>query len=132
VDPTIVVAGIAAIVAVFSAWTVFRSSGKATNVNERATELAWVKEIRQDAADARKDIDALQDQVRQLTRQLAVVTREAEHWVSQYQFLHRTIWRDGITLIRLRAIVGPLPEGVPAPAEPPSSRLLLPGEDDVT
>src|SRR4051812_33957103 len=107
-DPTVIVASISAVAAVWCGFMVFRSSGKSTTVNERAAELAWVKEIRQDAADARKDIDALQDQVRQLTRQLAVVTREAEHWIAEYQFLHRTIWRDGISLGRLREIVGPV------------------------
>jgi peptidoglycan hydrolase CwlO-like protein len=130
VDPTVLVAIISAAAAIWCGFMVFKSSGQATNVNERAAELAWVKEIRQDAADARKDIDALQDQVRQLTRQLSVVTREAEHWIAEYQFLHRTIWREGISLIRLREIVGPVVIGEAAGPPTEGSRMHRP--DDVT
>lgn len=129
-EPTVLVAIISAAAAVFCGWMVFRSSGKATDINERAAELAWVKEIRADAAEARRDIDALQDQVRTLTRQLAVVTREAEHWIAEYQFLHRTIWRDGIQIDRLREIVGPL-RADPMP-EAPANEKRLHREDDIT
>lgn len=98
----------------FCAVLVWRSSRRAnavqaaaTDVNARAAELAWVKEVRQDAKEAREDVEALQEQVRTLSRQLAVVTREAEHWIAQYQFVHRTAWRPGMTLEQLRAILGP-------------------------
>lgn len=106
-DTTVAVAGISAAAAVFSGFLVWRSSGRATDVNARAAELAWVKEIRQDAKEAREDVEALQEQVRVLSRQLAVVTREAEHWITRYQFVHRTAWRAGITLDQLREILGP-------------------------
>ncbi len=106
-DTSIWVAVIAASSAVFSGVLVWRSSGRATDVNERAAELAWVKEIRQDASDARKDVEALQEQVRILTRQLSVVTREAEHWIAQYQLVHRTAWRPGVTVDQLRELLGP-------------------------
>lgn len=113
-DATVAVAGISAGAAVFSGFLVWRSSGRATDVNARAAELAWVKEIRQDAKDAREDVEALQAQVRTLTRQLSVVTREAEHWITRYQFVHRTAHRPGITLEQLREILGPDAEQAPA------------------
>lgn len=113
-DTSVVVAVIAAASSMFCGVLVWRSSRKATavqadatDINARAAELAWVKEIRQDAKDAREDVEALQEQVRSLSRQLAVVTREAEHWIAQYQFVHRTAWRPGITLEQLRQILGP-------------------------
>jgi hypothetical protein len=109
VDTPIVVAlialGTAAVTAVF-AW---RSSGRATDVNERAAELAWVKEIRQDAIDARKDVEALQAKVQTLSRQVDTITREAEYWMQQYQLVHRTVWRRGMTLERVRDFLGPEP-----------------------
>lgn len=113
-DASVIVAGISATSALICGVLVWRSSRRATNVqaqgvdvSARTAELAWVKEIRQDAKDAREDVEALQEQVRTLTRQLAVVTREAEHWIAQYQFIHRTAWRPGITLEQLRQILGP-------------------------
>lgn len=106
-DTPVAVAVISAAAAVFSGVLVWRSSGRATDVNERAAELAWVKEIRQDAKDAREDVEALQEQVRALSRQLSVVTREAEHWIAQYQLVHRTAWRTGVTLEQVRDLLGP-------------------------
>ena len=105
-DAPVVVAVISSVVTAFSGVLVWRASGRATDVNARAAELAWVKEIRQDAGDARKDVAALQEQVRTLTRQLSVVTREAEHWIAQYQLVHRTAWRPGVTLDQLRELLG--------------------------
>lgn len=113
-ETSVAVAIIAALSSMFCAVLVWRSSRRAnavqaaaTDVNARAAELAWVKEVRQDAKEARDEIEGLQEQVRTLSRQLAVVTREADHWIAQYQFVHRTAWRPGMTLEQLRAILGP-------------------------
>jgi hypothetical protein len=94
---------------------VFKRSGKANQLNERAGELGWVKELRQDALDTRREMEGLQDQVMNLRRQLATVTREAEHWITEYQFLHRTIWRESTSVERLRELVGPPPQDAPPP-----------------
>lgn len=91
----------------------FIRAGKANNITEKANELGWVKELRQDALDTRKEMEALQSQVQTLRRQLATVSAEADHWIAQYQALHRTIWRDSITVDRLRDYVGPVPQDPP-------------------
>lgn len=104
------ITGVAALLAgIFN----FIRAGRANDVNAKAQELGWVKELRQDALDTRKEMEALQKQVQTLRRQLATVSAEADLWIAQYHALHRTIWRDGISIGRLRDYVGPLP------AEPP-------------
>jgi peptidoglycan hydrolase CwlO-like protein len=107
VDTPVLVAIISSLSAVFCGFMVWRSSGRATNVNEQAAQLSWVKEIRQDATDARKEVEALQEQVRTLRRQLDSAIREADHWISQYQAVHRTAWRPGVTIDHLRDMLGP-------------------------
>ncbi len=86
----------------------FRSSGRATDVNARAAELGWVKELRQDTIDAREEIDQLRNQVRELRRQLDAVTREADYWINEHQTMRRHVNRPGMTLERLREMFGPL------------------------
>lgn len=116
-DASDVIAGGSVVVAGLGAFFAYRSSGAANDVSAKANELGWVKELRQDAIDTRREMDACQIQVTQLRRQLAVVTREAEHWVAEFRFIHRTVWRDGVTIERLREILGPPPhesEGGPA------------------
>lgn len=108
-DTPIVVALIALGASAVTAFFTWRASGRATNVNERTAELAWVKEIRQDAIEARKDVEAMQAKVQNLSRQLDTITREAEYWMSQYQLVHRTAWRNGMTLERVRQFLGPEP-----------------------
>ncbi len=112
-DIAIVVAIITGIPGLIAAVMVYRQAGKANDANAKAQELGWVKELRQDALDTRKEMEALQDQVMNLRRQLATVTREAEHWISEYQFLHRTIWRETTSVERLRELVGPPPQDPP-------------------
>lgn len=116
---TAVIAGIPGLVA---AILVFRSSGRATEVNARAAELTWIKELRQDALDTRKEMEILQRQVQDLRRQLTTATSMAEHWIGQYQTLHKTIWVNGINVDRLREYVGPPPLDPP----PGSNGLHLP------
>ena len=106
-DPAIVVASISGVVAAASAVLAYRSSGRATDVNEQAAQLHWVKEIRQEAADTKRELEECKGQVRDLSRQLTVVTREADHWIAQYQLVHRTAWRPGVTLAQIRDILGP-------------------------
>ena len=118
-DASDVIAGGSVVVAGIGALFAYKSSGKANDVSEKANELGWVKELRQDAIDTRREMDACQVQVTQLRRQLAVVTREAEHWVSEFQFIHRTVWRPGVTVERLREMLGPPPpENGDGPATP--------------
>jgi chromosome condensin MukBEF ATPase and DNA-binding subunit MukB len=58
--------------------------------------------------DAREEVDQLRAQVRQLQRQLDVVTREADHWIAEHQAMRRHAWRPGMTLDRLRELIGPI------------------------
>jgi hypothetical protein len=114
VDTPIVVALIALGATAVTAFFTWRASGKATDVNERNADLGWVKEIRQDAIDARKEIDALQGQLRTVSRQMDTMQKEAEYWIAQYQLVHRTAWRPGMTLDRLRELLGPDAPRTPA------------------
>jgi hypothetical protein len=125
VEPSIIAAIVSAAAAVVAALMVFRRSGQANDINGKANELGWVKELRQDALDTRKEMEALQQQVANLRRQLTLAQREAEHWVTEYQFLHRTIWRDTISVDRLRELVGPPPQEPPAPASSNGNRPNL-------
>ncbi len=82
----------------------WRTSGRA---NDRNADLGWAREIRQDAIDARKEVEALQAKVQTLSRQVDTMQREAEYWIGQYQLVHRTAHRPGMTLDRLREFLGP-------------------------
>lgn len=106
-DTPIAVALIALAASGITAFFTWRASGRATDVNERTADLAWVKEIRQDAIDARKEVEALQAQLRTVSRQMDAMQKEAEYWIAQYQLVHRTAWRPGMTLDRLRDFLGP-------------------------
>lgn len=106
-DKTIVVALIAGVPGLVAAFLVFRSSSRANDINDRAADLGWVKELRQDAHDAREEVDQLRQQVRELRRQLDAVTREADHWIAEHQTLRRQAWRPGMTIERLRELIGP-------------------------
>lgn len=114
VDTPIVVALIALAATAVTAFFTWRASTRANNVNDRATDLAWAKEIRQDAIDARKEVDALQSQIRTASRQMDAMQKEAEYWITQYQLVHRTAWRPGMTLDRLREFLGPDAPRTPA------------------
>lgn len=93
---------------IISAALTFRSSGRATDVNQQAANLAWVKELRQDANDAREEVAELRGQVRELKRQLDLVTREADHWIAEHQTMRRHAHRPGMTIDRLRELIGPV------------------------
>lgn len=99
---TALIAAGAALVAAFFSW---RASTRAT---DRQTELGWAREVRQDAIDAREEVDQLRQMVRTLQRQLEVVTREADHWIAESQTMRRHINRPGITLDRLRELFPPM------------------------
>lgn len=107
-DKTILVALIAGLPGLVASFLVYRSSGRATDVNARATELGWAKELREDAHDAREEVEQLRSQVRELRRQLDAVTREADHWIAEHQSMRRHVWRSGMTVERLRELIGPL------------------------
>lgn len=108
-DAAAVTAAGAVAVSALAAFFTFRNSGQANSVSERAGELGWVKELRQDAVDTRREMETCREEVTNLRRQLGVVTREAEHWITEYAFLHRTVWRPGVTVERLRELLGPPP-----------------------
>lgn len=103
-DTPIVVALISLGVAVVTGFFTWRTSGRA---NDRNADLNWAREIRQDAIDARKEVEALQAKVQTLSRQVEAMQRETEYWIGQYQLAHRTAWRQGMTLDRLREFLGP-------------------------
>jgi chromosome segregation ATPase len=113
VDTPTIVALIALGGTIFTGFFTFRSSGRATDVNARAAELAWVKELRGDAADARSEVQQLRTEVRELRRQLEIAQREADHWLTEHQAMRRNVNRPGMTLDRLREMFGP--------ADPPAA-----------
>lgn len=113
-DKAIVVALLALAASGITAFFAWKSSTRATDVNARAADLEWVKAIKTDASDARKEVEQLQVQLRQVSRQMEAVQREAEYWIAQYQVVHRTAWREGMTLARLRQFLGP--DAPPTPA----------------
>jgi uncharacterized protein YlxW (UPF0749 family) len=108
VDKTIVVALIAGVPGLVAAYLVYRSSRRANSVAEDQANLGWARELRQDAHDAREEVEQLRGQVRELRRQLDVVTREADHWIAEHQAMRRHTWRPGMTIDRLRELIGPI------------------------
>lgn len=110
-DTPVVVALIASGSSLVAALLVFRSSRKANAISQEQANLGWAKAIQQDASDARKEVAQLRDEVRELRRQLEVATREADHWIAEHQTMRRHVWRPGMTVERLRELIGP--------AEPP-------------
>lgn len=101
-----------AAVALVCAYLTYRASRRATDVNEQAAQLQWVKELRADANDARQEVTELRQKVANLSRELDVVTREAEQLVREMQLWRRTAWRDGMTIDRYRQFIGPESTGV--------------------
>lgn len=108
-DTPTIVALIALGGTILTAIFTFRSSTRATDVHARAAELGWVKELRQDAADARSEVAQLRTEVRELRRQLELAQREADHWLTEHTAMRRHAWRQGMTLVRLRELIGPEP-----------------------
>jgi uncharacterized protein YlxW (UPF0749 family) len=111
VDTPILVALLALVASVVTGFFTWRTSGRA---NDRNADLGWAREIRQDAIDARKEVEALQAKVATLSRQVEAMQRETEYWIGQYQLAHRTAWRSGMTLERLREFLGPDAPRTPA------------------
>lgn len=107
-DKTIVVALIAGVPGLVAAWLVYRSSSRANDVNSRAAELGWVKELRQDTVDARREVQQLREEVRQLRRELQFAQGEADHWNTEHRALRTHAWRPGMTIERLRELIGPM------------------------
>lgn len=107
-ESTVVVALIAATASVIAAFFAWRSSSRANDVNQAAANLGWVKELRQDAADARREVQQLRDEIRQVRRELAVAQGEADHWNAEHQTMRRNVWRPGMTVERLRELIGPI------------------------
>lgn len=115
-EPSLVVALIALAGTLVSAVLVYRASrlatrvnARAVDVNEAANQLEWVKELRKAQGEAEQHADELDERVKDLRRQLEVATREAEQLVAELQLFRRTAWRDGMTIDRLRAFIGPPP-----------------------
>lgn len=107
-DKTIVVALIAGVPGLVAAFLVYRSSRRANSVAEDQANLGWARELRQDAADARSEVGLLRTEVRELRRQLEAATREADYWVTEHQAMRRNTWRPGMTIDRLREMIGPI------------------------
>lgn len=107
-DKSIIVALIAGVPGVLVALLVYRSSRRANAVAEDQANLGWAKELRQDAADARSEVAQLRTEVRELRRQLTAATREADYWVTEHQAMRRNTWRPGMTIERLRELIGPV------------------------
>lgn len=103
-DTSIVVALIAGVVAVVSAGVGWRASNQAADVQqqvgERAADAARTRQLRE-------DLKAADSEVRSLRRQVEVLVREVESTAADLVYLRRTIFRPGMTIERLRALVGP-------------------------
>lgn len=107
-DTPVWVALIASASSLVAALLVYRSSKRANAIALEQANLGWAREVRQDAADARNEVAALREEVRTLRRQLEVATREADHWITEHQGLRRHAWRPGMTIDRLRDLIGPV------------------------
>lgn len=81
----------------------YLASTRATRVQQANTELAQTRQLRE-------DLKAADDEVRKLRREVAVLSRETEQLAAELALLRRTIWRDGMTIARLRQFVGPEPQ----------------------
>lgn len=112
-DTAILVAIIAGVPGLIAAVLVFRQSGRANDVNSKAQELSWVKELRQDAIDTRKEMEALQAKVSDLSRQLTATQREADHWFTKFASVQRVAHRPTATIDLVREIVGAPPVDPP-------------------
>jgi hypothetical protein len=103
-DAAVVVALISGVVAIASATVGWRASNRATSaqqqIGERAADAARTRQLRE-------DLEAADVQVRTLRRQVEVLTREAEAMAADLAYLRRSIWRPGMTVERLRQLVGP-------------------------
>jgi hypothetical protein len=84
----------------------YRASTRATRVQQQSADVLRTKQLRE-------DLSAAEEEVVKLRRQVAVLTREAESAVADLVYLRRTIWRHGMTVERLRDMVGP--ESPPSP-----------------
>lgn len=78
----------------------YRASTRATRVSESNADASRTRQLRE-------DLTAAEEEVVKLRRQVAVLTKEAEGAVADLVYLRRTIWRDGMTVDRLREFVGP-------------------------
>lgn len=107
-DTPVLVALIASFSSLVAALLVYRSSRRANAVSQEQANIGWAREVRQDATDARSEVAALRNEVRELRRQLDIVTREADHWITEHQTMRRYTWRPGMTIDRLRELIGPL------------------------
>lgn len=87
-DANVVVAVVAAAGTVVVGFLTYRAGGRATSVNQDANRLAWVKEMGEDAAEARKELKAVRAEAAQLANEL--------HLLVQW------IWQPDMTLERLR------------------------------
>ena len=104
-DTALWVAIPSSIAAVIAAYFAYRGSTKASAVSERAHELQWVKEVREDAAAARRDLTAARAEAEQCRTQLATVRREATELADELHRMIRAIHDPYMSLDRLRVMV---------------------------
>lgn len=86
----------------------YRASVRATRVQQLSVDEARTKRIRE-------DLEAAEAEIVKLRRQVAVCSREVESATADLALLHGAIWRPGMTIERLRELVGP-EEAPPNPA----------------
>lgn len=108
------------IVAFIGAYMVFKRSGKANEVNERAGELQWVKTLKDDAIETRLELDRCQEKVRELSRQLTAAQQQADNWYARFEFARRTAPQIGLTPTQILTLFG---EEHPPP--PPNGTRLI-------
>ena len=97
-----VASGLTAIVAAYFA---YRGSTRAAEVNEQANQLQWVKELREDAAAARKEASAAREDATECHRQMTIVRRDATALADELHRIVRAIHDPYMSLDRLRVMV---------------------------
>lgn len=106
-DAAIVVAAISGAVAAGSMVMTYRASSKATDVSADANQIQWAKELRADAADARRESREARTEAEGANLQARVARGQLREIVSYLGWVLRTIHAPGMTLERLRETVPP-------------------------
>jgi Flp pilus assembly protein TadB len=107
VDTSLAVAIVAAVVAVVTAAATFLSSKRATDVNEQAMAVQWAKEVRADAADARREVKEAQTDLRTLSRRLLTISGRCDELEAYLLRVVGRIHDPDMTMPRLREMVPP-------------------------
>jgi peptidoglycan hydrolase CwlO-like protein len=88
---------------------VSRNARRATAVQTQNVDLARIRDLRSELAEAKSELDAVKTQAAELNRKLQVSNREASQAWTEVAELKRLAHRPGMTMETFRAYIGPLP-----------------------